>query len=236
MTVSGKCIQTETEFRGGSVPLPAFYILVCLLITGAHPAQRDYFQAVMEPPAGVISGVGQVQPESYLGYASMMTEGTLPLLFMQYKHVDTDASVILDTQRARFLRIEEEYPWIRVIPQYGISMTHDGSPEEHYEQRCTAMENVPMRSVRFEREVPDRRSTWYTHSPRSTLPSPPRSIHLRLAADTRIRLSYRRPCMSRKMSEKRLLSGQRFDTPESIPLHGQTRLCSTRSGRIGRQI
>ncbi len=108
--------------------------VVCIALSIAA-ADREYYGAVMEPPSRCISGAGQVDPESFLGYCSAMTNATLPLINMQYKSVDKDPSSIITTQKARYETIEAEYPWIRVIPQYGISMTHDGSPHQHYEHK-----------------------------------------------------------------------------------------------------
>lgn len=118
----------------------AFLAAVAGISVFAAAAERHYYGAVLEPPAGVISGAGQVDAESFLNYCSVMTDSTLPLINMQYKGLDKPASSIIESQKPRLERIEETYPWIRLIPQYGISMTKDGSPHKHYEHLVAAGE------------------------------------------------------------------------------------------------
>lgn len=92
-------------------------------------APRAYYGAAHEPIDTVLHGAGQCE-DAFAQYCTTMGEQRLPLIFMAYMGLKGDVRNRLRS----FWRYHERYPQLGLIPQIGLSMTKDGSPELHYEQ------------------------------------------------------------------------------------------------------
>jgi hypothetical protein len=109
-------------------------LLVPCLISAQQTGyrQRTDFNALMEPESGILNGAGQ-SPDAFKKYSDVMPDGMKPVIYMTY--VGLDGNIL---EWAGKLKKEiEKYPWY-IIPQIGLAMTHDGSPEKHYEQVVAA--------------------------------------------------------------------------------------------------
>jgi hypothetical protein len=106
--------------RGSDDPAPAF-------------APRRNFGAPLEATDTVIHGAGQ-DPDAFAHYCSILTPSTRPTIYMAYFGLQGDpAGSIRDTE-AQMKKTESAFPGLALIPEYGLSMTHDGHPEQHFEQ------------------------------------------------------------------------------------------------------
>lgn len=87
-----------------------------------------YFDRRLEPEAGrILHGAGQ-SPEAFLEYLDAIGDEYTPLLYMMYTGLKGDPARF----QAKLARMNELVPR-SLVPQIGLSMTTDGSPEEHYE-------------------------------------------------------------------------------------------------------
>jgi len=86
----------------------------------------------LEPRAGgIIHGAGQSDSE-FASYCSALKHQ--PILYMTYVGLKRN----MDDYFTRLAALLAQYPDSYLIPQIGLSMTRDGSPEEHYEQQVAA--------------------------------------------------------------------------------------------------
>ncbi len=89
--------------------------------------KRTNLNALMEPALGIISGAGQ-SSDAFAGYSNAMPKNLKPIIYMTYIGVDGKLM-----KWAKNVSEEiNKYPWY-IIPQVGLGMTYDGSPEKHYE-------------------------------------------------------------------------------------------------------
>jgi hypothetical protein len=96
-------------------------------------ASGPWFGRRLEPRGHrVLHGAGQ-SPEAFAQYTAALGDSR-PLIFMTYCGLKTDLAKYFDSL-AGWLQ-----PWSNplVIPQIGLSMTKDGSPEQHYEHLVAA--------------------------------------------------------------------------------------------------
>ena len=100
-----------------------------LLVNCGKTASNNkvYFGAPLELKDKVLSGAGQSE-DGFDNYVAVVGEGCEPSIYMLYCALQTDPTERLQRSKA----IMDKYNW-PVIPQIGLSMTHDGKPEEHYE-------------------------------------------------------------------------------------------------------
>lgn len=121
-------------------PFPAIFLI---LVTGillsncqqknkqAYSTRTD-FNARLEPDNKIISGAGQSR-KAFKNYTTVMDSTTQPVLYMTY--TDLKGKKFKDYD---FISNEcKQYSWF-IIPQIGLSMTKDGSPEKHYEDEVAA--------------------------------------------------------------------------------------------------
>lgn len=94
---------------------------------------RENYRALLEPADRVLHGAGQ-SPEAFARYVHALGPDAHPALYMHYtglKHLPPGPMSALEACRAA-------YPEVPLIPQIGLSMTKDGSPEQHYEHDVAA--------------------------------------------------------------------------------------------------
>jgi hypothetical protein len=106
--------------RGADDPSPSF-------------ARRRNFGAPLEAADTVIHGAGQ-DPDAFAHYCSILTPSTRPTIYMAYLGVQGDPAGSIRDAEAHMKKVESAYPGLALIPQYGLCLTHDGHPEQHYEQ------------------------------------------------------------------------------------------------------
>ncbi len=94
---------------------------------------RAEYGRPLEPTASVLHGAGQ-SPDAFLAYCDLLrAQETLPLVYMTYLGIRSSPEGI----RKYVQRLEEQvnaHPTLPLMPQIGLSMTTDGTPEQHYEQ------------------------------------------------------------------------------------------------------
>ncbi|MFP4510135.1 MAG: glycosyl hydrolase [Spirochaetaceae bacterium] len=89
-----------------------------------------YFNRRFEPEAGrILHGAGQ-SPEAFVEYVEALGAEYTPLLYMLYTGLRGDPSRL----EAKLREMDALLP-VRLVPQIGLSMTVDGTPEKHYEHR-----------------------------------------------------------------------------------------------------
>ncbi|MCC5842740.1 MAG: hypothetical protein JJU05_00675 [Verrucomicrobia bacterium] len=94
---------------------------------------RKNYGAYLEPEDRVLHGAGQ-STEAFEHYVNALGGNSHPALFMHYcglRNMPGGRMAALDGYH-------EAYPDAVMIPQIGLSMTKDGSPEQHYEQEVAA--------------------------------------------------------------------------------------------------
>lgn len=92
----------------------------------SHP----YFRRRLEPQGHhVLHGAGQSH-DAFIDYARAMHD-LRPAIYMTYVGLKRDPTAYFETLHKRLA----DFPDQLLIPQIGLSMTTDGKPEEHYEQR-----------------------------------------------------------------------------------------------------
>jgi hypothetical protein len=113
--------------------LTCLVMIACTERTGMDYQERVYYGAKSEPVSRVIHGAGQ-SDGAFDKYISALDSTTLPLIYMIYGGLRyTEWSSWTAIQQKKISR----FNW-GVIPQLGLSMTHDGMPEEHYEHQVAA--------------------------------------------------------------------------------------------------
>lgn len=107
-----------------------FFLTAEVAIAQQQYIPRNYYKAKFEPRKKVLSGAGQSKP-AFKEYVSAMDSSTRPAIYMLYVSLkNTNLKEWCKKQKA----ILDEYPWM-LMPQIGLSMTSDGKPEEHYEDK-----------------------------------------------------------------------------------------------------
>lgn len=96
-------------------------------------SRHDYHQ-FLEPTGTILHGAGQ-DPRGFDAYSRTLGDSRHPAVVMFY--VSARAKKMLEWgEKIRLFLQEEARP--PLLPQIGLSMTHDGKPEEHYEQEVAA--------------------------------------------------------------------------------------------------
>jgi hypothetical protein len=95
-------------------------------------APRTDFQRLLEPNGRILHGAGQ-SPEAFRDYQRRFHRHPA-CLTMWYWGVKNDPEKWLGRLRTELT----EFSTLRPVPQIGVSMTHDGSPEKHYEHDVLA--------------------------------------------------------------------------------------------------
>jgi hypothetical protein len=98
---------------------------------------RVNFGAALEPVDTVLHGAGQ-SSDAFALYCEHLGNGHLPCIFMTYVGLNSGSAGLNKWGNALKAEIERYGP--DMIPQIGLSMTSDGHPEEHYEDRVAAGE------------------------------------------------------------------------------------------------
>ncbi len=110
--------------------LPFYLVMIFSVVAkGQQPiVKRMFFGATLEPKSAVLSGAGQ-SPEAFRNYVNVMGNDYAPVLYMDYASLrNTDFEAWVEKRK----QLLKEYPEM-VIPQIGLSMTKDGTPDQHYE-------------------------------------------------------------------------------------------------------
>lgn len=94
--------------------------------------QRHHYQKALEPTGHILHGAGQ-DPAGFDAYCRTVGTPCHPFLFMTYVGLRQAESVRSWGAKLKELLTEEARPYL--LPQVGVSMTKDGSPEEHFEHR-----------------------------------------------------------------------------------------------------
>ncbi len=90
---------------------------------------RCNFSRRLEPADTVLHGAGQSHP-AFCDYSDCVGTDLLPLLYMCYVGLKQGVDVFFDKLAER---LADAPGW--AVPQIGLGMTKDGSPEQHYEHR-----------------------------------------------------------------------------------------------------
>lgn len=96
-------------------------------------APRNKYHALFEPADQVLHGAGQ-SPGEFSQYVDALGSDMHPALFMHYWGLRR-------FPEGRMTALDEYHQWhpgVEMFPQIGLSMTHDGTPEKHYEQDVAA--------------------------------------------------------------------------------------------------
>jgi hypothetical protein len=110
-----------------------------LSIFGQNPVlksfrARTYYGARLEPVSQIVVGAGQANQASFDEFTQAVGKGNEPVIYMEYLGLKKENTVQKLRERCK---IWNAYPF-QVIPQIGLSMTKDGSPEERYEHEVAA--------------------------------------------------------------------------------------------------
>ncbi len=116
------------------VPLiTALTIITIQAQAQAEILPREYFGARLEPLDKVIHGAGQTK-EAFANYCQALSKNTQPEIYMCYTNLQKpDFNGLLNSLRGQF-SLYPDY----ILPQIGLAMAHDGSPEKHFEQDVAA--------------------------------------------------------------------------------------------------
>lgn len=98
---------------------------------------RNFYGARLEPKAGVLHGAGQCEAAFAIYCDLLRADDRLPLLYMSY--VSAKSSPEVHRKWVEKLTASlRRFPELPLMPQIGLSMTHDGTPEKHYEHEVAA--------------------------------------------------------------------------------------------------
>lgn len=98
---------------------------------------RAFYGARLEPETAVLHGAGQ-SPEAFETYLSLCgPQQTLPLVYMTYLGVKMPPERMRDWVAGLGATLNR-WPTLPLMPQIGLSMTKDGTPELHYEHDVAA--------------------------------------------------------------------------------------------------
>jgi len=110
-----------------------------LAILRSQVAPRQYYHARYEPVATVLHGAGQSRLAAFTNYIRAIgNEATCPAIFMDYHAADTSPERIAAHYQKLGAALRSGaagYPDHVVTLQIGFSMTQDGKPERHYEDK-----------------------------------------------------------------------------------------------------
>jgi len=112
-------------------------VVLCLfmgmsIVHSEEPELRYYYGAKLEPVAHVLHGAGQCNWKDVESYSKTLSPYN-PVIFMDYYWAENDGTLFTDKLKKKLCH----FPKYTVV-QLGLSMTHDGKPEEHYEQDVAA--------------------------------------------------------------------------------------------------
>lgn len=93
---------------------------------------RENHGAALEPESGVLHGAGQ-SPEEFARYLTVVEGVGRPLLSMMYISARDRSGRSLEKWRSQWEPNLSATPDLPLMPQIGLSMTRDGTPEDHYE-------------------------------------------------------------------------------------------------------
>lgn len=112
-----------------------FILFISTIVCNGQTFQpRQYYGAPLEPVDKVLNGAGQIEEQLFVNYCNALTSATRPVIFMDYFYMNNSPQNTINKTEAKMKSIESKFPGIKLIPQYGISMTIDGTPSAHYEQ------------------------------------------------------------------------------------------------------
>ena len=98
-------------------------------------ANRHHYHQRLEPAQGILHGAGQDR-KGFDAYNAVLGSGMQPGLVMFYAGLRAGKELLPWGEKIRaFLQDEGRPP---LLPQIGLSMTRDGTPEEHYEHEVLA--------------------------------------------------------------------------------------------------
>ncbi|MCH8474493.1 MAG: hypothetical protein LAT55_04610 [Opitutales bacterium] len=94
--------------------------------------ERQNYGQNLEPENRILHGAGQ-DAQGFDAYCRLVGAPLHPALYMTYTGLRNPESTAQWADRLRQNLLEEARPYL--LPQIGLGMTRDGSPEEHYEHR-----------------------------------------------------------------------------------------------------
>ena len=94
---------------------------------------RTDFGALLEPQGVIMHGAGQ-SPDDFNDYWQAMPDGRKPVVYMAYISLSSLGPDWSNELKDELMRYDGQF----LIPQIGLSMTSDGSPEGHYEDQVAA--------------------------------------------------------------------------------------------------
>jgi hypothetical protein len=98
----------------------------------SYKPRKEYNQK-LEPKGGIWVGAGQSGKNAFTEFTTASDSVKLPYFYMDYVGLDK-----FDTVKFRSrIRDWKSFPW-KVVPQLGLSMTYDGKPKLHYEDKVAA--------------------------------------------------------------------------------------------------
>ena len=107
-----------------------FFLMQKVVLAQQKFTPRNYYGAKFEPRKKVLSGAGQSSP-AFKEYVLAMDKSTRPVMYMNYVGLkNTNFNGWYKKEKA----ILDGYPWM-IMPQIGLSMTTNGKPEQHYEDK-----------------------------------------------------------------------------------------------------
>ncbi|MCC5847653.1 MAG: hypothetical protein JJU29_06105 [Verrucomicrobia bacterium] len=93
---------------------------------------RKNYGALLEPRDGVLHGAGQCLQAFEIYTDLLRDQQTLPLIYMMYVSARMPPEKMTKTV-AKWREGLDRFPELPLMPQIGLGMTSDGSPEKHYE-------------------------------------------------------------------------------------------------------
>lgn len=110
---------------------------------GGSTSSSDYvpranYGARLEPVSTVVHGAGQSDAASVDAYCGALESGKRPKVFMDYAFVKNNPAGSISRLAAKLSTLESKYSDLKLAAQIGLSMTVDGSPDQHYEQDVAA--------------------------------------------------------------------------------------------------
>jgi hypothetical protein len=104
---------------------------------GGQPGAADFGRRLEPPGRRVLHGAGQ-SDDAFRDYSKALAPNRQPILYMTYfglRHASAGgAERYVDRLRGQL----DAYTENHLVPQIGLSMTTDGKPDQHYEDRVAA--------------------------------------------------------------------------------------------------
>ena len=111
-------------------------LIFCVLSAASVIAQpeikyrtRHEYGQRLEPKGKILVGAGQASFKAFDDFINASDSVVYPHIYMDYDGLDKLKREKIKNSIRKWM----EYPF-EIIPQIGLSMTHDGNPEKHYEQ------------------------------------------------------------------------------------------------------